>query len=69
MRILTDVQNMLHVLVKRVEGTEKEVKKLKQSINTPSSDSSSKRKIPPLVRVSTNLLVTVYWSIYAGMYG
>ena len=67
MRILTDVQNMLHVLVKRVQGTEKEVKKLKQSINTPSSsDSSSKRKIPPLV---TNLLVTVYWSIYAGMYG
>ena len=70
MRILTDVQNMLHVLVKRVEGTEKEVKKLKQSVNTPSSsDSSSKRKIPPLVRVSTNLLVTVYLSIYAGMYG
>lgn len=47
---------MLHELVKRVEGTEKELKSMKVRLSTPSSDSSSsssKRKIPVVIKVST----------------
>ena len=45
---------MLHTLVKRVEGTEKELKEIKRHMSTPSSsDSSTKKKeVPNVVRVS-----------------
>lgn len=45
---------MLHTLVKRVEGTEKELKEIKRHISTPSSsDSNAKKKeVPNIVRVN-----------------
>ena len=47
---------MLHLLVKRVEGTEKELKQMKQKICL-SSDATLKKKpqIPPIIRVSVIL--------------
>ena len=56
-RILTEVHNMLHHLVKRVESTENELKEMKKKISTPSSsdrDSGPKKKanIDPAIRVS-----------------
>ena len=55
--ILTEVHNMLHQLVKRVESTENELKEVKKKISTPSSsdrDSGPKKKadIDPAIRVS-----------------
>ena len=54
-KILKEVHNMLHSLIKRVEGTEKELKSMKVRLSTPSSDSSSasKRTVPLVVKVST----------------
>ena len=56
-KILKEVHNMLHHLIKRVEGTEKELKSMKVRLSTPSSDSSSastsKRTVPLVVKVST----------------
>ena len=44
---------MLHTLVKRVEGTEKELKEIKRHISTPSSsDSNAKKEVPNIVRVN-----------------
>ena len=40
-KILKEVHNMLHHLIKRVEGTEKELKSMKVRLSTPSSNSSS----------------------------
>lgn len=53
-KILSEVHNMLHTLVKRVEGTEKELKEIKRHISTPSSsDSGAKKKeVPNIVRVN-----------------
>ena len=51
---------MLHTLVKRVEGTEKELKEIKRHMSTPSSsDSSAKKEVPNIVRVKVlcNFLV------------
>ena len=53
-RVLMDVHNMLHCLIRRVEGTEKELKSIKVRMSTPSSDSSSsnhKQKVPVAVKV------------------
>ena len=57
-RVLLEVHNMVHQLMKRVEGTEKELQNLKVRMSTPSSDSSSsshgrKRTVPLTVRVCT----------------
>ena len=53
-KILKEVHNMLHVLIKRVEGTEKELKSMKVRLSTPSSDSSSAKEktVPLVVKVS-----------------
>ena len=54
-KILKEVHNMLYHLIKRVEGTEKELKSMKVRLSTPSSDSSSasKRTVPLVVKVSS----------------
>ena len=43
---------MLHLLVKRVEDTEKELKQMKQKICSSNAVSKKKTQIPQIVRVS-----------------
>ena len=60
-KILKEMHNMLHHLIKRVEGTEKELKSMKVRFSTPSSDSSSssKKTVPLVVKVSNNIRITM----------
>ena len=51
-KILSEMHNMLHLLVKRVEGTEKELKQMKQKICLSNAVSKKKPQIPQIVRVS-----------------
>ncbi len=54
--MLREVHNMLHVLVKRVEGTEKELKEMKkQMAATPSTPIHKRKAISPIVRVRSLL--------------
>ena len=48
-KILSEMHNMLHLLVKRVEGTEKELKQMKQKICSSDAVSKKKPQIPPIV--------------------
>ena len=43
-KILKQVHDMLHVLIKRIEGTEKKLKSMTVRLSTPSSDSSSAKE-------------------------
>ena len=63
--ILKEVHNMLHHLIKRVEGTEKELKSMKVRLSTPSSDSSSasKRTVPLVVKVSNEVSRCTIWLV------
>ena len=66
-KILKEMHNMLHVLMKRVEGTEKELKSMKVRLSTPSSDSSSAKEktVPLVVKVSDRYkYVLSGWSKY-----
>ena len=67
-KILKEMHNMLHHLIKRVEGTEKELKSMKVRFSTPSSDSSSssKKTVPLVVKVSNNIHVTMYHPWFMG---
>jgi len=56
MSALKDVTSLLNTLVKRVEGNSKDIKSIQRALkdvsSSSSSDSSKKRQIPSIVRVS-----------------
>ena len=55
-KILTEMHNMLHLLVKRVGSTERELKQMKENLTSSSSDSRPQLKkakdVPRVVRVT-----------------
>ena len=60
--VFQEIRNMLHMIVKRVEGTEKEVKDLKKQINKPTSDCVVKKmEISSEVRESSLLKLMKHW--------
>lgn len=56
--MLREVHNMVHMLVKRVDGTEKGLKELQKQASAKTS-SNKKKVIPSIVRVSIAILVWI----------
>lgn len=65
---LREVSNILGQLVKRVEGTEKEIKSIQRNLHTSTSSDSSvgrkKQSVPLVIRVSENFYSCIYLFVW-----